>query len=112
MQDSDTLKNLVVAAMEDAKAQEVTVLDLQGKTSLCDFMVIASDTSQRHLNTIAERVSLKAKEAGYPPLGVEGERESEWILVDLADVVVHVMLPATRAFYNLEKLWSELEPEF
>ncbi len=111
MQDSDALKQLVVTAMEDAKAQDITVLDLRGRTALCDFMVVASGTSLRHLQTIAERVELQAKAAGQPPLGVEGTRDSEWILVDLADVVAHVMLPATRAFYNLEKLWSELEPE-
>jgi ribosome-associated protein len=100
------LKELVVAALEEIKAKDIAVLDVHKITSITDFMVVASGTSSRQVKALADNVVEKAKAAGCPPLSVEGEREAEWILVDLTDVVVHVMLPNTRDFYQLEKLWG------
>ena len=105
----EALQELVTTAMDDMKAQEVRVLDVQGKSTITDLMVIATGTSTRHVRSIAENVALKAKDAGEQPLGTEGGRDSEWVLVDLNNIIVHVMTPATRDFYNLEKLWGEGE---
>ncbi len=103
---SEQLKDVVVAALEEIKAKDIMVLDVHKLTSITDIMVIASGTSSRQVKALADNVMEKAKAAGYRTLSVEGEREGEWILVDLADVVVHVMLPTTRDFYQLEKLWG------
>lgn len=110
-QAATALRDLVVAALEDAKGQDIVVIDLVQRQTFADFLVIASGTSTRQVKAMADRVVQRAKAAGHPPLGVEGEREAEWVLVDLADVVVHVMVPQTRAFYNLEKLWSLADNE-
>jgi len=102
----DSLQNIVVEALEDLKARDVRVMDVRGLTSIADAMIVASGTSDRHVRSLAENVIEKCKESGHRPLGVEGLKDGEWVLVDLHDVVVHVMLPRVRDFYNLEKLWS------
>lgn len=100
------LLDTALAALEDLKAKDVLSLDVRPMTSLADVMIIASGTSSRHVKSLADNVVEKVKEAGFRPLGMEGERDGEWILIDLAGVIVHVMLPATRAFYDLERLWT------
>jgi ribosome-associated protein len=96
----------VLRAMDDMKAVNIVTLDVRGVTDVADAMVIASGNSDRHVRAIADRVREFAKQAGYRPLGVEGERDGEWVLVDLNDVIVHVMLPRVREFYRLESLWD------
>ncbi|QOC22101.1 ribosome silencing factor [Wenzhouxiangella sp. AB-CW3] len=100
------LRDLAIAALEDAKASDIQVIDLAERSTFADFMIICSGTSSRQVKAAAERVALRAKSAGVRPFGIEGTDECEWVLVDLCDVVVHVMQPQARAFYNLEKLWS------
>jgi ribosome-associated protein len=102
----ETLLDSVHAALEELKAKDMVRIDVRGKSSVCDFMVIASGTSSRHVKSIADEVVRFAKKLDVMPLGVEGEREAEWVLVDLGDVVVHVMLPRVREFYALERLWT------
>jgi ribosome silencing factor RsfS/YbeB/iojap len=102
----ERLRNLVIAALDDLKAKDVVEVDVRGKSSVADLLVVASGTSSRHVKSIADEVVKKAKQGGNPPIGVEGQREAEWVLVDLGDVIVHVMLPRTREFYGLERLWS------
>ena len=103
------LQQAVTTALEDMKAVNVKVLDVRGLTDIADIMVIASGNSDRHVRSIAERVVERAKAVGFRPLGTEGERDGEWVLVDLQDVVVHVMLPRVREFYGLERLWDSGE---
>lgn len=102
---TEALTELVIKALEDLKGQDIKVIDVRGKTTITDMMVIASGTSDRHVKALADNVAVQAKAAGVMPLGTEGEGGNEWVLVDLNDVVVHVMLPRVRDFYNLEKLW-------
>jgi ribosome-associated protein len=102
----DVLLRQVHAAVEELKARDTVEIDVRGKSSVCDYMVIASGTSTRHVKSIADEVVKFAKKLDVMPLGVEGEREAEWVLVDLGDVVVHVMLPRVREFYALERLWT------
>jgi ribosome-associated protein len=102
----DALLELVVKALEDLKGVDIRVLDVSDLTTITDRMVIVSGTSTRHVKALADNVILKAKQAGFPPLGVEGEQAAEWVLVDLGYVVTHVMMPPVREFYALEKLWS------
>lgn len=102
----ETLRELVVETLSDMKARDIEVMDVRGKTAITDYMIVASGTSDRHVKAIAETVAYKSKEAGETPLGMEGVTEGEWALVDLNGVVVHVMLPKVRDFYNLEKLWA------
>ena len=101
----DLLAN-VHAAVQELKAKDVVEIDVRGKSSVADYLVIASGTSTRHVKSIADEVVKFSKRAGVMPLGVEGAREAEWVLVDMNDIIIHVMLPQTRDFYNLEKLWS------
>ena len=101
-----SLKSVILDALADMKALEVKVLDVRGLTDIADFMVIASGTSDRHVRSVAQRVVEKTKEAGFRPHGVEGQQDSDWVLIDLHEMIVHVMLPRVREFYGLEKLWD------
>ena len=103
---SEQLCTLVVDALDDIKAQDIVKLDVRDMTTVTDYMIVASGTSNRHVKALVDNVTEKAKEAGHRPIGVEGEDGGEWILLDLEDTLVHVMLPKVREFYNLEKLWS------
>ena len=102
----EQLKTLVQNSLEDLKAVDVQVIDLKGKADFADYMVIASGTSDRHLHALAGKVADDSKAAGVPPIGTEGEDSRDWVLVDLGDVIVHVMRPETRTLYALDKLWS------
>ena len=106
----DKLQEVAVAALEDIKARDIEVIDVRPQTSLYDTMVIASADSNRQVKALASHVRDKLKEAGAPILGVEGENVGEWILVDAGDIVVHVMQPAVRSYYNLEELWAPQAP--
>jgi len=106
---TEQLKQTARQALEDLKGVDIVEFDVRDMTSVTDIMLIASGTSDRHVKSLASAVVMACKEAGVAPLGVEGEREGEWVLVDLGDVVVHVMQPRTREFYALEKLWSYTE---
>jgi ribosome-associated protein len=100
------LVKTVIAALDDMKAVNVKVMDVRKVTDVADCMVLASGNSDRHVRSIADKVVEKAKAAGFRPMGMEGERDGEWVLVDLNDVIVHVMLPRVREFYSLESLWE------
>jgi len=102
---TEQLRELVHAALEDIKARDITEIDVRGKSSVTDYMVIANGTSKRHVMSVAQEVLDKVKEAGLQPVGTEGQAVGDWILVDLGDVVVHVMMPDARSFYDLERLW-------
>ena len=101
-----SLKTVILDALDDMKALEVKFLDVRGLTDIADFMVIASGTSDRHVRSVAQRVVEKAKEAGIRPHGVEGQQDGDWVLIDLNEMIIHVMLPRVREFYGLEKLWD------
>lgn len=107
----NTLKTLVTDALDDLKAVNTVALDVTDLTDVTDCLVIASGTSNRHVKSLANNVVVEAKKAGMPPLGVEGDDVGEWVLVDFGDVVLHVMLPATRVFYDLERLWVSTDEE-
>ena len=100
------LKSLVTEALEDLKGVNIVALDVHKITTITDTMIVASGTSDRHVRALADSVVEAAKKEHHPPLGIEGAGEGEWVLVDLGDLVVHVMLPRVRDFYNLEKLWD------
>lgn len=102
----DKLKEIVVDALDDLKGVDIKTIDVRGKTSITDFMIIASGTSDRHVKAIAEAVAFRAKQKGCPPMGQEGVRDGEWALIDLNGVVVHVMQSKVRDFYQLERLWN------
>ena len=103
---SEALTDLVIDALDDVKAKDIVRIDVRDLTTVTDFMVVASGTSNRHVKALVDNVAEKAREAGHRPIGVEGEEGGEWVLLDLQDTLVHVMLPKVREFYNLEKLWS------
>lgn len=103
---SEQLSDLIVDVLDDIKGQDIVKLDVRDMTTVTDFMIVASGTSRRHVQALVENVAEKAKEVGHKPIGVEGEDGAEWVLLDLEDALVHVMLPKVRDFYNLEKLWS------
>ncbi|PKO52144.1 MAG: ribosome silencing factor [Betaproteobacteria bacterium HGW-Betaproteobacteria-20] len=105
----ETMKRAVVDAIEDIKGFDITVMDVQKLTSMTSYMIVASATSSRQAKAVADNVREKLKEKGYHIRGTEGEKEGEWVLVDLDDIVVHIMVPTTRAYYNLEQLWGEAE---
>lgn len=104
------LLNTVIEAIEDLKGRDVKTLDVRRLTSITDYMVVVSGTSDRHVKSIADHVIEQAKAAGVRPLGVEGKEQAEWVLIDLGDVVVHVMQPAVREFYQIERLWGVTDP--
>jgi ribosome-associated protein len=105
-----TLLRIVNAALDDMKAVNVKVMDVRLLTDITDIVVIASGNSNRHVKSIAERIAQFAKQNDFQPFGIEGAGEGEWVLVDLNDVVCHVMLPRVREFYGLEKLWDDVAP--
>ncbi|MBG7601787.1 MAG: ribosome silencing factor [Gammaproteobacteria bacterium] len=107
---AEELKEIVINTLDDMKAQDVVILDVRGKTSITDFMIIASGTSDRHVKSIAQTVAFQAKQRGEPALGSEGVTDGEWALIDLNGVIVHVMQPKVRDYYQLERLWK-LDPE-
>ena len=106
---SSPVPGLVQAALDDMKAVNIRTIDVRGLTDIADTLIIASGNSDRHVRSIADRVIQNCKAAGVRPFGVEGARDGEWALVDLHDVVVHVMLPRVREFYGLERLWGTAE---
>ncbi len=103
---SEALKDLVLDALDDIKGNEIVSLDVEGQTDIADFMVVASGTTARQVKALSDNVVVKAKAAGYSVNSVEGDDTSEWVLIDLGDVICHVMLPKVREFYDLERLWS------
>lgn len=104
---SESIKQMCLTALEDMKALEIVTLDVRQQSTFTDTMIFASGTSSRHVSSIADSVAQTAKDSGTPALGVEGADIGEWVLVDLGDVIVHIMLPDIRRFYDLEKLWGE-----
>ena len=103
--DCEGLLNEIVALLEDAKAEEIVQIDLAGKSSIADFMVIASGRSDRHVGAIADQVQKRLKEIKYATVRVEGQPANDWVLIDVGDIVVHIFRPEVREFYNLEKMW-------
>jgi ribosome-associated protein len=107
--DLEAMKAAVIDALEDIKAFDITVMDVRKLTSLTNYMIVASASSTRQAKAIADNVIVKLKEKGFDIRGTEGGKDGEWVLVDLDDIVVHIMIPATRAYYNLEQLWGATE---
>lgn len=104
---TNEIKKVALDALEELKADNVSVIDVSQRTSVTDCMIIASGTSSRHVKSLANNVVTEIKEHGGKPLGIEGADSSDWVLVDLGEVVVHVMMPATRSFYDLERFWTD-----
>lgn len=103
----EATKKMALEALDNLKAENIVLLDVRAQSSFTDYMIFASGSSRRHVSAIAESVVEAAKAADSPAIGVEGEDIGEWILVDLGDVVIHIMLPDVRLYYDLEKLWGE-----
>jgi ribosome-associated protein len=110
MSDPSRLLGIVQHALDDAKAENIVTIDLNGKTSIGDFMVVASGRSQRHVGAIADQLVKTLKEEGFGRARVEGMPQCDWVLIDTGDVVVHIFRPEVREFYNLEKMWSADRP--
>jgi ribosome-associated protein len=107
---SKTLLANIVHWLDEAKAEEVVTIDLEGKSSIGDYMVIASGRTDRHVGAIGEQIQRKLKELGYGRVRIEGLDTSDWVLIDTGDVIVHVFRPEVREFYNLERMWSAERP--
>lgn len=103
--DVEQILEIITTALDDGKANDVVVVDLQGKTSIANYMVVASGTSQRHVAALAEQIQTKLKSAGYKSLS-EGEEKADWVLIDAFDVIVHIFKPEVREFYSIEKMWG------
>ncbi|MEM9058217.1 MAG: ribosome silencing factor [Pseudomonadota bacterium] len=108
---AEGLRELVRASLEEIKARDIAVLDVREMTTITDYMVVCSGTSDRHVKAIADNLLEDAREQGIRPGGMEGEDDGEWVLVDLGDLIVHIMLPRIRDFYNLERLWDVARPQ-
>ena len=108
--DAEALKDQIIAWLEDAKAEELVSIPLEGKSSIADYMIIVSGRSDRHVGAIAEQLEKKLKTAGRANVRTEGKPSCDWVLVDAGDVIVHVFRPEVREFYNLEKMWSANRP--
>jgi ribosome-associated protein len=104
--DTTALLAIIETVLDDKKAQKITVIDVRGRTSVTDYMVIATGTSNRHLASMSSYILEAVKEKGFRPLGVEGDQGSDWVLVDLGDIILHLMTEQSREYYQLEKLWS------
>ncbi len=109
--DGTELLKIVVDTLEASKAEELVTVDLAGKSSLGDYMVIASGTSSRHVSSISEKLVIRLKEKGYGSSRVEGLKNADWVLIDASDVIIHIFRPEVRDFYNLEKIWVHEEPQ-
>jgi len=103
----EQLKAFIINQLEEMKAKEIVTIDVAGISDITDTLIICTGTSKRHVRSISEQTALAAKNAGEVPLGVEGLEGSEWVLIDMGNIVVHVMQDETRQFYQLEKLWTE-----
>jgi ribosome-associated protein len=108
--DSDALLANVTAWLDEAKAEEIVAIDIRGKSSIGDYMVIASGRSDRHVGAVSEQIERKLKERGHGRVRIEGRPQCDWVLIDVGDVIVHVFRPEVRNFYNLEKMWSAERP--
>lgn len=106
---TEQVQNIAVEALNDLKALDLIIINVREITTLTDVMIICSGRSNRHVKSLAEHVVMKAKQSHVSYIKSEGEKEGEWVIVDLADVIVHIMLPATRTFYNLEDLWEPIQ---
>jgi ribosome-associated protein len=105
---ASALRDLILTALEDGKGHDILALDVSKLTSIADYMVLASGTSSRHVKALVDQVQEAAKQAGEPPRGIEGRESYAWVLLDLGDVIVHVMQKDAREFYELERLWSDM----
>ncbi len=104
--DTTAVLNIIETVLDDKKAQKITIIDVRGRTSVTDYMVVAGGTSNRHIASMGHYVMEALKEKGFRPLGIEGDQGSDWVLVDLGDVILHLMTDQARDYYQLEKLWS------
>jgi ribosome-associated protein len=106
----EKLKEVVINAMEDLKANDIICIDISKKTSMADYMIVASGTSNRHLRAIVDNAAVEVKQAGFDIQGKEGSNNSEWVLIDFGDIILHCMMPEARTYYDLERLWQGARP--